>query len=63
MGGVGGGLTHLSLKYSPCRWTWFSRVKLKVTCSTFSLAKNLVREAYSCFCRYLIMSGNQTVRP
>lgn len=56
-------LTHLSLKYCPWRWIWFSRVKLKVTCSTLSLTKVFVRDEYSCFCRYLIMSGNHTVSP
>lgn len=54
---------YLVLKYSPWRWIWFSRVKLKVMCSTFCLMKTLVRELYSCFWRYLIMSGNHTVRP
>ena len=62
-GGVQHVATHLSLKYWPFLWTWFSRVKLKVTCSMRSWVKVLVRDEYSCFWRYLIMSGNHTVRP
>lgn len=55
--------THLSWMYSPSRWIWLTREKLKWKRSTRSRWNTLTLDSYSSYCMYLIMSGNHTPSP